>query len=92
MAVTDLRNALLEVLPETYHYIAPPQKPPRYIVWGETNFQNALDADNETQIVLVSGELWFYTTEEYDTLVHDIVNAFDSIGTAEESDATTTPE
>lgn len=82
MAVTDLRDALKQVLAETYHYIAPQKKPPRYIVWGETGIDHGMDADNETEILLVSGELWFYTSTEYDPLVSEIIRAFDSAGAA----------
>lgn len=80
MAVTKLRDALLGVLPETYHYIAPQQKPAKYIVWGETSVSHEVDADNLTQIVLVSGELWLYTQEEYDPLVQSVTDALDEVG------------
>ncbi len=82
MAVTKIRDAIKRVLPETYHYIAPPQKPPRYILWGETDIGHGMDADNETEILLVSGELWFYTDTEYDPLVSEIIRALDSVGAA----------
>ncbi len=77
MAVTDLRNALLSVSADTYHYKAPQQKKPPYIVWGETSISHAEDADDRAQILLVSGELWYYTNEEYDQVVHEIMDALD---------------
>lgn len=80
MAVTAIMNALKTVLPATYHYMAPQKKPPKYIVWGETDIRHGLDADNETEILLVSGELWFYTMEEFDTLVSDIIQALTDAG------------
>lgn len=80
MAVKAIQNALKEVLRETYHYIAPKQKPPRYIVWGETDIRHGLDADNETETVIVSGELWYYTFTEFDPLVSEIIRALDDVG------------
>lgn len=82
MAVTELREALLRVTENTYHYKAPQQKAPPYIVWGETSITHAEDADDEAQILLVSGELWYYTNAEYDKAVHGIVGALESVGAA----------
>ncbi len=78
MAVTDLRDAFLSIIPDVYHYIAPQQKTMPYIVWGETGISHAEDADDRAQTLLVSGELWYYTNEEYDTIVQKIVDAFES--------------
>ena len=78
MAVTDLRDALLTVSADVYHYKAPQQKAPPYIVWGETSAEHAEDADDRAQVLLVSGELWYYTKTEYDPVLHEIIAAMES--------------
>ncbi len=82
MAVTDLRDALDGVMVDCWHYIAPQQKAPPYIIWGETGISGAVDADDRTQTLLTTGELWYYTADEYDTTVHKIIDALESVGAA----------
>lgn len=82
MAVTDLKNALEGTSIPAYHYKAPQQKAPPYIVWGETSVSHAEDADDEAQLLLVSGELWYYTGKPYDDAVHEIISALESVSAA----------
>ena len=82
MAVTKLKNALDALSAKAYHYKAPQQKKPPYIVWGETSVSHAEDADDRAQLLLVSGELWFYTDRDYDKTVEEIVEALESVDAA----------
>ena len=82
MAVTDLKNELEALSAKAYHYMAPQQAKPPYIVWGETSVSHAEDADDEAQLLLVSGELWYYTAKPYDTEVHEIIAALENADAA----------
>lgn len=80
MNVTAIRDTLLSVCKNTYHYIAPAEIQNKYIVWGETGVDMRLNADNGTRFAAVSGEILYYTDVEYDGTVDEITSAFD--GTA----------
>lgn len=82
MAVTDLKNALEDLSAKAYHYKAPQQKKPPYIVWGETSVSHAEDADDRAQLLLVSGELWLYTDREFDKTADEIAEMMEEIGAA----------
>lgn len=82
MAVTDLMHALLGVGVDVAHYTEAQNIAPPYIVWGETGFTPQENADDHAQTLLVSGELWYYTSDEFDKTVHDILDAFESVGAA----------
>lgn len=72
MKLTDLRDALVGVVPKTYHFIAPQQVSPPYIVWGETAVTPAVEADDMPSELRISGEVWYYTEEEYDANLDEI--------------------
>lgn len=76
MSVLDVRDTLLSVLDDVYHFEAPAGKPERYAVWGETGVDMRVNADNKTRYAAVSGEILFYTAYEYDTKADEIANAF----------------
>lgn len=80
MNVLDVRNTLLLVLDDVYHFEAPASKPDKYIVWGETGVDMRVNADNRTQYAAVSGEIFYYTRDEYDTTADAITNAFAGVG------------
>lgn len=79
MKIQELRDALLSITEQTYHYIAPQQQATPYIVWGETGAASALDADDGTEIVRVHGEIWYYTSDEYDKTVDKICEALQRV-------------
>lgn len=78
MAITDVRNALLMIIDHVYHYKAPERDESgypiidRYVVWGETGASRGVNADDQTHEIVVTGELYYYTTEEYDVVFDDI--------------------
>jgi hypothetical protein len=78
--VLDVRDTLLSVLDDVYHYEAPASKPDKYIVWGETGVAMRMSADNRTRYAAVSGEILYYTRDEYDTTADAITNAFAAVG------------
>lgn len=86
MAITDVRDALLMIIDHVYHYKAPERdengKPliDRYVVWGETGATGNVNADDRTHEIAVTGELYYYTIEEYDSAFDDICQSLTENG------------
>lgn len=77
MIVKDVRNALLTVTDKVYHYKANPDIKTNYILWGETGPSAIFSADDEIDTIVMGGELYYYTTTEYDPVFDQICKAFD---------------
>lgn len=75
MNVKNVRDALLSVTDNVYHYKANPECKDRYIVWGETRADATFNADDNTDIMAIAGEIYYYTTVEYDEIFDDICTA-----------------
>lgn len=80
LSVLDVRDTLLSVLDDVYHYEAPASKPDKYVVWGETGVDMRMHGDNGCKYAAVSGEILYYTAEEYDATADAITNAFAGVG------------
>lgn len=80
MSVKQIRDVLLGVTERVYHYKAPTDLSESYIVWGETGISVSFYADDESQHVIVSGELWYYTKTEYDPKFDEICVALKENG------------
>lgn len=65
MKLSDLRDALLEVIPDVFHYEAW-AKPDKYIVWAEDNESDAGYGDNHKTIQVIQGTIDYFTKTEYD--------------------------
>ena len=76
MNVLDVRDTLLSVLDDVYHFEAPASKPARYAVWGETSVAMRQHDDNRCRYAAVSGEILYFTDAEYDRTADEITNAF----------------
>lgn len=79
MKLSDLRDALLEVIPEVFHYEAW-AKPDKYIVWAEDGEAGSLDADDEKTDQVLQGTIDYFTKTEYDPnfkLIQAKLNAID---------------
>ena len=72
MSLLDLRDALLEVLDDVYHFRAPADIPEHYILWGETGVSDSVKADDAPDTLAIRGMLYYYTSDEYDTIFDDI--------------------
>lgn len=77
----ELRDALVAVTLDCYHYFAKPNTEPPYIVWKEDG-RNDLVANGEHSEKAWTGVVDFYTKNENDLLVAKIDNALTSIGAA----------
>jgi hypothetical protein len=82
MSLLDLRDALLDVMDDVYHYKAPADKPDCYIVWGEDGGEDVLAADDGHETLVIRGRLYYYTAEEFDTTFDDICTALSGAGAA----------
>ena len=80
MSLLDVRDALLGVLDDVYHYKAPADKPEHYIVWGEDGSDGALSADDGPDIIPIRGRVYYYTSDEFDPIFDDICDALTEAG------------
>ena len=67
MTLQQVRDLLLTITPNCYHYNAWAQ-PNQYLVWAEDNQSNAIYADDKMQIQATEGTLDLFTKDEYDPL------------------------
>lgn len=82
MTLFDLRDALLEVLDDVYHFIAPERKPEHYILWGETGGADSVKSDDAPDTIAIRGRLYYYTSDEYDVIFDDICQSLTDHGIA----------
>ncbi len=79
MKLSDIRDALLEVIPDVFHYEAW-AKPDKYIVWAEDNEVSSLNADNKKDEQVIEGTIDYFTKTEYDdnvVLIQQKLNSID---------------
>lgn len=79
MKLSDLRDLLLEVTPNVYHYSAWAQ-PDKYIVWAEDGEADASYADDQKIEQVLQGTIDYFTKTEYDpnfTLIQEKLNSAD---------------
>lgn len=68
MTLSKIRDLMLEITPNAYHYKAWEQ-PDTYIVWAEDSESDSIHADNKKQILLVDVTIDVYSKNEYDPIV-----------------------
>lgn len=79
MKLTELRDLLLTVTPDTFHYEAQ-GKPDKYIVWAEDGEVSSSEADNHKITQVLGGTIDYYTKTEFDTnfdLIQEKLNSVD---------------
>lgn len=81
MKLSNIRDALFEVLPDVFHYSAKGKKN-KYIVWAEDNEADAGYGDNKKTTQVIQGTIDYYTKEEYDPNVRLIQVKLNSIEVA----------
>lgn len=74
MRFDRVRDAMLSVMPEVYHYHAD-SKGNQYIVWAEHGSSSSPAADNVVQEQVVHGTIDYFTREEYDQKINEINEA-----------------
>lgn len=65
MTLHDLRDLLLTVTPNTYHYGATKAEG-NYIVWAEDGQISAAYADNKMVLQSIQGTIDYFTKDEFD--------------------------
>lgn len=81
MKLSDLRDSLLEITPDVFHYEAT-QKKDKYIVWSEDNESDSGHADNKKTIQVIQGTIDYFTRIEFDDNVALIQQKLNSIDIA----------
>lgn len=79
MQLTDLRDALLQVTQDVFHYEAS-HKPDKYIVWAEDGEAGSLNADDQKEGQILQGTIDYFTKTEYDPnfdLIQQKLNSID---------------
>ena len=82
MTLHDVRDAFLSVIDDVYHFKAPGNTPQHYVVWGETGQSDSVSGDDKPDTIAVRGLMYYYTSDEYDTIFDDLCNALSEIGSA----------
>lgn len=78
--ILDVRDALLTVLDEVYHFRAPAEMVKKYAVWGEGGSDTIQYADDKPGEMIVPGRIYYYTAAEYDTDFDAICDALTAAG------------
>lgn len=65
MKLVDLRDLLLTITPDTFHYHAT-KKPDKYIVWAEDGPGNSEHADDHMTEQAIQGTIDYFTKTEFD--------------------------
>jgi len=79
MKLTDIRDLLLTVTSNTFHYFAT-NKTDKYIVWAEDTQADASYADNHMSGQVIQGTIDYFTKMEFDSnfdLIQDKLNSID---------------
>lgn len=79
MNLVDLRDLLLSVTPDTFHYNAH-KKPDKYIIWAEDGEAGSGHADNHKTNQVIQGTIDYYTKMEFDpnfNLIQEKLNSVD---------------
>lgn len=79
MSLLDLRDLLLTVTQDTFHYYAH-KKPDKYIVWAEDGESGSNTADNNKVNQVIQGTIDYFTKMEFDPnfdLIQEKLNSID---------------
>lgn len=73
-----IKNAMIDLTDKAYHYYAPPNEEPPYIVWAEDS-ANDFIADNKHIEIVMGGTIDLFTLDENDPLMEEIPRALNGI-------------
>ena len=79
MKLSDIRDALLTVTKDTFHYYAH-KKPDKYIVWAEDGEAGSSNADDKKRRQVIQGTIDYFTKMEFDPnfgLIQEKLNSLD---------------
>ena len=78
MKLSDLRDALLTITSDTFHYYAR-KKPDQYIVWAEDGEAGSDSSDDEKADQVLQGTIDYFTKAEFDPNFDFIQNKLNSL-------------
>lgn len=84
MRLVELKNKLLEVTEQTYHFVAPENilnQNTNYILWGETGADHAF-SDNKVKLQTITGIIDYVTHDEFDNTFITIQNKLNELCTS----------
>lgn len=81
MKLQDLRDALLKITPNAFHYHAHKQTD-SYIVWAEDSQGDAGHGDNRMTIQTIQGTIDYFTKTEFDPVFNEIQQALNNLDMA----------
>jgi hypothetical protein len=81
MTLVELRDLLLTIMPNVYHYTADKQKG-NYIVWAEDTQSGAGYADNHMTTQVLQGTIDYFTKTEFDPVSDQIQEKLNSVDIA----------
>ncbi len=79
MTLFDLRDALVDITPQTYHYAPPQNVKGKYIVWAEDGQADAVWAGNKMIHQVLTGTIDLFTKEENDPMFQQIQEKLNSL-------------
>lgn len=77
--LNNIKNALLSVSTNVYHYEAPPKRNVPYIVWYEEGETTSVEANNHKIEQAIGGWIELFTNTEFDPLVDAIQTALNDV-------------
>lgn len=81
MKLNNLRDLLLTITPNVYHYFTTGQTG-NYILWAEDGEGNSQNADDKKDNQSLQGTIDYYTKTEFDPVFNQIQDALNSVDIA----------
>lgn len=81
MRLDMIKNALLSVSENVFHFHAPPNQNPDYIVWAEDGIRN-FQANNKQNETTITGTIDLFTKNQNSSLVNSISEELNKIPAA----------
>lgn len=80
MSVQTVRDALLSAVERVYHYHEQTGAKLPYAIYGETAAPVVVSGDDAPTILAIRGEVYYYTSEEFDATLDEICDALTDAG------------
>ena len=73
--IRDVKEALSKIGVDVYHFFAPEERSDRFIIWAETRVGSNVESDDEIDVQVPTGQIYYYTKHEYDETVNELTLA-----------------
>lgn len=78
MKLSNLRDTLLTITPDTFHYYAH-KKPEKYIVWAEDGEAGSSNSNDQKTDQVIQGTIDYFTKTEFDPIFELIQDKLNTI-------------